>query len=219
MTELTATDIFPGMDPTTGMLPSSLGCTRCGVQLGANRAELYAGTYNGLCYPCTSEPAYLVAVNPLDGLRRWSWPPSSPSHRRHREIRYGYADCSDCAGKGALRRGGAWSLSYLQCEQCASRRDSHPLRRWYSDRMRTLYRVADERYAERLREAAGVKRRTARKTADAMVRALPAATKLTIRAEVRGQYDRIKARFRAHADPLVDRWVPAGETVDYHQGR
>jgi hypothetical protein len=65
---------------------------------GGHPAERYAGTHNGLCYPCTATGPYMVEVAELDGCRRLSYPPSCPSLRRDRETELAYPDCEQCLG-------------------------------------------------------------------------------------------------------------------------
>jgi hypothetical protein len=112
-----------------GMLPDDWSCMRCAKQLGTrNPAELYAGTWNGLCYGCTSEGPYVAAVAALDGARKVSWPPNCPSYRRDRQEHYAYEDCENCKGLGAT---GYHSTSHAAetCKPCLARYCAHPVRR------------------------------------------------------------------------------------------
>ena len=125
MTEEAEKKVLPeGWD---GMLPAGTTCLNCGKVLnadGGHPAELYLGTYNGLCYPCTSAPAFLVQECE-DGSQEWSHPPHCPSWRRNREIRYGYEGCETCGGKGSVRQfrpdsqGGSYTY---QCPVCRTRK-------------------------------------------------------------------------------------------------
>lgn len=138
-----------------GMLPDDWWCTRCAKPLNADGnhpAELYAGTFNGLCYGCTSEAPYVAAVAQLDGCQRVSWPPKEPSHRRDRTVHYGYPDCASCQGLGAT--GSPYSAK--SCDACLERYSKHPLRvswrRWSEMIMRSC-QAAFERAWDR---AAGI---------------------------------------------------------------
>lgn len=81
------------------------GCRRCGTPLqgqGSGRpAELYAGTYTGLCYPCTSKPGPLDEAPGPGGSRLVSFPPPLPSHRRDRVQFVAFGDCLACGGAGS----------------------------------------------------------------------------------------------------------------------
>jgi hypothetical protein len=82
--------------PWDGMLPQH-PCKWCGKLLnqdGYHPAELYAGTYTGLCYACEGlGPRILQEF--YDGCKLVSHPPSSPSYRRNRDEHYWYPDCSN----------------------------------------------------------------------------------------------------------------------------
>ncbi len=120
-----------------GMLPDDWFCGRCAKPLNADGnhpAEIYAGTFNGLCYGCTSAGPYVAAVTALDGCRRVSWPPHSPSWRRDRESHYGYEGCGTCGGMGIVLpayrspdNGGGKS-----CPDCLARYAAHPQRAGWS---------------------------------------------------------------------------------------
>jgi hypothetical protein len=118
-----------------GMFPSDLTCIRCGKVLnadGGHPAELYAGTFNGLCYPCTSSGGYIEHVEILDGALSWSYPPSCPSWRRDREHAIGYADCETCKGSGI--EGTHYSNSTRwrdRCKACSERHQAHLVRKHY----------------------------------------------------------------------------------------
>ena len=132
-----------------GFLPPH-GCKACGQPLcgpdTGRPAELYAGTYTGLCYPCTnSGPVVLRVLG--DGCQVWSHPPHCPSWRRARETFWHYPDCATC------RQGMIWVYrpdgqggSYgRQCEPCMSRYGAHPLRQWYDRRSRQFGRAVNRR--------------------------------------------------------------------------
>jgi len=108
------------------------GCKRCGKPLQGQDtgypAELYAGTYTGLCYACTSEPPYEDNRCMASGARVWSHPPSCPSHRRDREIFFGFDDCSCNHGRRTVVRSDGMGGSYgKQCPDCWEDHRSHPL--------------------------------------------------------------------------------------------
>lgn len=156
-----------------GMLPPGTFCTGCGNQLNADGhhpAETYLGTYNGLCYPCTAHGPYVARLAVLDGCREVSWPPHSPSWRRHRERHLAYADCEACGGLGlempVHRSGGG-----KPCPACSGRYESHPLRAWHQDRRRRIMEAAQEAFSRQLDEAAGVPRRCPRQKRQALLQA------------------------------------------------
>ena len=116
------------------MLPPDWWCTGCGRQLnegGRRPAELYAGTFTGLCTGCMGKGPWVTEISVLDGARRVSWPPHCPSWRRDREVHIAYEDCGTCAGLGletpAYR---SWSGGGQYCRPCISRYSSHALRVW-----------------------------------------------------------------------------------------
>jgi hypothetical protein len=114
--------LFPEMDPSTGMFPEGWICLSCGKRLNADGnhpAELYAGTFNGLCYACTSAPGFVARVLP-DGCQLWSYPPHCPSWRRDRERAYGYPDCGTCKGSGRISHG-SWTSPPRHCDDCFDR--------------------------------------------------------------------------------------------------
>lgn len=130
-----------------GMLGSegSVPCTKCGTPLnphGHRPAELYAGTYTGLCYKCQNGGAFCTHVELLDKAEHWDFPPHCPSWRRDRERYVGYNDCTDCDGRGAEwisrcdSRGGSYRA---YCKTCFSRYYDHPVRRRISQRERRIY--------------------------------------------------------------------------------
>lgn len=101
-------------------------CRACGKQLsgrdGPRPAETYAGTATGLCYACSSGPAYVVPDSELpDGARLVSHPPACPSWRRDRTTHWAYPDCTECGGMGARHRY-SWSGDYMEyCRPCMAR--------------------------------------------------------------------------------------------------
>lgn len=116
---------YQDMDPQTGMYPADWRCRVCDVVLnadGGHPAELYAGTFTGLCYRCERGPAYVVPDSELpDGARLLSWPPASPSWRRDRTTHWAYPDCEECAGKGARMRYSSMNQYTESCRPCLAR--------------------------------------------------------------------------------------------------
>lgn len=117
--------VFEKMDGK-GFSPCQ-NCKKCGNALNKNGdypAELYAGTFTGLCYTCERAAPYLLE-RMSDGMLLWSFPPHCPSWRRDREFFYGWEDCSACKGKGrilvkrSMRQGGSYSR---QCRKCSDKR-------------------------------------------------------------------------------------------------
>lgn len=116
---------YAEMDPSTGMFPADWTCKVCGKVLnadGGHPAELYAGTYSGLCYACERGPAYVVPDSELpDGGRLVSHPPACPSWRRDRTTHWGYPDCEECKGQGARKRYGHNGDYTEYCRACMAR--------------------------------------------------------------------------------------------------
>lgn len=133
-------------------------CDRCGNVLrgmgSGYPAELYAGAYTGLCYPCTERPPEVVRTKELDGAIFTSYAPAQPSYRRDREVYIGYPDCARCGGAGHLPWGANGPRN--PCPDCASRYESHPLRKRFSDLSLEVYRLTLERHTARMRREAGV---------------------------------------------------------------
>lgn len=127
-----------------GFLPRH-DCKRCGKPLqgedSGRPAELYLGTYTGLCYPCTNAGPWIEHTD-SDGAQHWNCPPHCPSWRRDREPYTGYADCPTCKGAGRLyvSRGYPQGGPYYQsCKTCFDRYYAHPLRKWASTRGPGIY--------------------------------------------------------------------------------
>lgn len=142
-----------GMDKD-GMLPQH-PCNACGKPLNADGyhpAELYAGTYTGLCYACEKRGGYII-TRYEDGAIQWSYPPHCPSWRRDRETYIAYPDCAKCNGTGrhyvsrSFARGGSY---YRYCAACLDRYCNHPkrykARRWAIK----VYRTAQEMYGKEM---------------------------------------------------------------------
>jgi hypothetical protein len=142
--------IFDVMD-RNGMLPAH-NCKQCDKPLNADGyhpAELYAGTYTGLCYQCERTGKRLIKIDPVDGAETWEFPPHCPSWRRDRERFIGFTGCQACNGKGRLwvsranSQGGSYSA---QCKECSERYWTHPLRLWESARWGTIRKAAEADY-------------------------------------------------------------------------
>jgi len=116
-----------------GMLPKH-ACKACGNELnadGGHPAEVYLGTYTGLCYACQNGASYREKVY-ASGAERWNFPPHCPSWRRNRESFIGYPNCPHCSGRGRIMvsRADSHGGSYPRnCEPCSKRHYSHPVTR------------------------------------------------------------------------------------------
>lgn len=123
--EDTLKSAYKDMDPSTGMFPADWRCKACGKVLNADGnhpAELYAGTFTGLCYSCERGGPYVVPGSELpDGARLVSHPPACPSWRRDRTEHWAYPDCEDCGGKGARMRHTAMNQYLEFCRPCLAR--------------------------------------------------------------------------------------------------
>lgn len=107
-----------------GMLLKGTICKGCGKELnadGTHPAELYAGTYNGLCYPCTGSKPYVVD-KVEGGCKSTSHPPHCPSWRRDRETYIWNPECDNTKcemGKIRVSRSHASGGPYtIQCDKC-----------------------------------------------------------------------------------------------------
>ena len=113
-----------------GMLPSH-PCKGCGKPLdadGGHPAEVYLGTYTGLCYTCQNGKAYPERTL-SSGAVSWNFPPHCPSWRRSREHFIGFADCPHCSGKGRImisRRDSQGGSYPENCRACSERHYKHP---------------------------------------------------------------------------------------------
>lgn len=138
-----------------GMLPRR-NCERCGKPLnqdGAHPAELYAGTFTGLCYVCERAGGYALETY-RDGAKRISYPPHCPSWRRDREEYTAYEDCTECNGTGrhAISRDYSKGGSYpVQCKACSERYYSDKLRDRASNALSRLREKAQEHYENLLK--------------------------------------------------------------------
>lgn len=129
------------------MLPRGMTCKACGKVLnatGGRPAELYLGTFTGLCYECERKPFFVERVDALDGARWVSYPPSCPSNRRDRVSHIGYADCTICDGNGVSQTTYQnWSWYYESCSACRTRYYGHPVRVKRQARHEQLYTAAN----------------------------------------------------------------------------
>ena len=141
------------MDKSTGMYPAEWRCRICKVQLnkdGFHPAELYAGTYTGLCYKCEAAP-YFVEHTYFDGALRVSYPPSSPSWRRDRETFTAYADCTICQGKGVESTFyNNWTNHRVACKMCSTRYYDNAVRVKTGNTRRKLYIIAESLWERKL---------------------------------------------------------------------
>jgi RecJ-like exonuclease len=106
-------------------------CKKCGTLLGKVPAELYAGTYTGICYPCTGNGVILLSTSKIDGVKHYEFPPHCPSWRRDREVFYGYTGCAKCNGQGRIwvSRSSSGGGGYtMQCPECSDRYHGNPIR-------------------------------------------------------------------------------------------
>lgn len=177
-----------------GMLPAQ-PCKQCGKPLnvdGYHPAELYAGTFTGLCYRCERSGERLIHTAKLDGAQTWEFPPHCPSWRRDRERFIGYADCTTCKGKGRLwigrsdAQGGSYSA---QCEPCSKRYWNHPTREWKQRRFSQIGQAAQNLYLAELKKR----------------KLLKAAKAGTVPAEIITEISEPLAARRAHAWKILDR--------------
>jgi hypothetical protein len=107
-----------------GMYPPH-PCKGCGKPLnadGGHPAELYAGTYTGLCYACERKGPLVVATFE-DGCKLVSHPPHCPAWRRDREEYYWFEGCGQCQqGRVWVSRAYSEGGPYTQsCPACAPR--------------------------------------------------------------------------------------------------
>ena len=191
-----------------GMLPQR-NCKQCDKPLnadGGHPAELYAGTYTGLCYQCERSGERLIKTDPLDGSQCWEFPPHCPSWRRTRERFTGFAGCEKCSGKGRIwigrsdSQGGSYAI---QCETCSARYWNHPLRLWESQRWGTIRKAAESLYHQEL------KRRKLLKQAKSGT--IPADLCRDIQAPFIARMDRIRERFDKLADKRLGRTAGEGQ--------
>jgi hypothetical protein len=126
-----------------GFYPRGTKCRVCGAVLGGNfdgsgydrPAELYAGTFTGLCYQCEKAPRFIMRIE-WDEARTISYPPHSPAWRRDRQEYIAYADCQECHGAGRfiVDRADSQGGSYPRyCPACLDRYCAESHRKHWSD--------------------------------------------------------------------------------------
>ena len=120
-----------------GFFPEDLTCNKCGVILNKTDrpAELYAGTYTGLCYSCQNVGVYVLSVSNLDGARKLSYPPHCPSWRRDREQYIAYIDCDKCGGAGMKMIYTHLDRYPEYCKDCNNRYYNESIRKRYYQRI------------------------------------------------------------------------------------
>jgi hypothetical protein len=191
-----------------GMLPEDWPCLRCGRKLnadGGHPAELYAGTWNGLCYPCTSAGPYIEKISWLDGCRKVSWPPHCPSWRRTREDHYAYPGCETCKGLGIVP--GTRSAGYRageSCKPCRDRMNGNPVRKGCWDASEQLMRDWQERFGQALLAAQGLPARASRKRRQAALEAMDPQELASLKGQYLAAYQRDRTEYTEHiawADP------------------
>lgn len=190
-----------------GMLPAWMFCMRCNKTLNADGnhpAELYLGTFTGLCYGCAAAGPYVARVSLLDGARVLSYPPHCPSWRRDRETYTGYPDCEACQGSGVQGHGtSAGGGRYrLYCRACIERYGSHPVRALDREWRLKLQDAGDRAYRLRMTLAAGLRPSASRKRQEAAWTALGDDVKSALRAEIKPRYKRLLARHEARIERL-----------------
>jgi len=123
---------FAAMDPDTGMFPQH-NCKGCGKPLnadGGHPAELYAGTYTGLCYTCRDAGPYSVQEYP-SGARLMSHRPHCPSYRMNRETYIYMPGCAnpkcDHGRIWVYRSDGSGGSYTVNCPDCWSAHHNHPI--------------------------------------------------------------------------------------------
>ena len=130
------------------------GCGKLLNQDGGHPAELYAGTYTGLCYDCERKEAYVIHEF-YDGCKLVSHPPSCPGHSRNRQGYCWYPECKQCtmgvvweSHPDIAGMGGGYGRS--SCPSC-----SHRQRLWLVNRReRKLHGLTPyEELATRFQEA------------------------------------------------------------------
>ena len=123
-------------------------CRNCGLPLsgenGPRPAELYAGTYTGLCYKCQSIAKAVVHTSHLDGAMHISYRAQNYSGLGSRVCYVAYADCPVCNGNGRIKgeyNRNACCYSYRHCMTCHHRYYEEPHRKVYSEASSKLSRL------------------------------------------------------------------------------
>ena len=206
------------------MLPDDFACVSCARPLGTNPAELYAGTYNGLCYPCTSAGPYVTRSAVLDGAREVSWPPHSPSWRRDREKHIAYEGCEVCSGLGIVPGTRSWGCSGgMSCDPCWQRYSGHPVRQAADRWLTQVMRSCDAVFQRAVDQAAGVPRKCTKKRREELRKAFIGATETgrspefeALKATYKPGYSRIR---KLVSDQLAARdynvWTETRDTEEW----
>jgi hypothetical protein len=216
-----------GMD-RDGMFPPR-PCRNCGKPLNADGnhpAELYAGTFTGLCYGCERAAPY-IQQRWADGAQLVSHPPSCPSWRRDRETFVGYPDCPTCAGAGVEQT--TWTAggpARHYCRGCIARFSAWEVRAWREDHRRWLRERAEAVYERKLRGALGLPARTSRKRLRAAAAAAPKEDLEAVALPIRARLDRMLALIEDKADrrgchgwPVHQPLAPASARATRSQAR
>lgn len=191
-------ETFAGMDPVTGMFPQH-DCYQCRTPLnadGGHPAELYAGTYTGLCYRCQNGPVYVEAYYPFDGAIVLNYAPHCPSWRRDRELYTAYPDCQECRGRGMLWVSRAMSMggSYRSfCNTCSNRFHFHPTRNHHSKRVSRIYSAAQNLFRKKVKGKERYAKRRGREVSDAVIEQLRQEF-LARHAKAMERYERLRDR-------------------------
>lgn len=129
-------------------------CKKCQKPLqgqGEGRpAELYAGTFTGLCYSCQNGGDYIVLTE-KDGARHISCAPSCPSWRRDRENYISYANCENCKGIGYFWKSGRYDRYRSYCEPCVKRHSENKFRIKYHRIAKKLYNKYNGVFLKRIK--------------------------------------------------------------------
>jgi hypothetical protein len=187
-----------------GMLPGAWQCQRCGKQLNADGnhpAELYAGTFNGLCYPCTNGSKYVEGTRLVDGGTVWNYPPHLPSWRRSRETYVFFWDCEQCHGEGVRP---SWDNT-ARCPTCSKRAYTYGPGHDHHDYRRRALDAAQARFERRLAAHLKLPKRTSRKRRKAASLALRDEQPETFKAindEVLAEFRRVNAAIDRRAERM-----------------
>jgi hypothetical protein len=172
------------------------GCHECGKPLnphGHRPAELYAGTYTGLCYSCQASGPRPLYVELLDRATWIEYPPHCPSHSRSRETFVTYADCPDCRGEGRVV-----VSRPVNCTRCWSRWQGHPVRKRDTYTSRT-YSAAQAVYDAELK-----RRRLYRKARKSQI---PDPVLDLVKAPILARHKRVLSKARAHSERQLMRAI------------
>ena len=132
-----------------GFLPEHC-CKWCGSKLRGHDsgypAELYAGTYTGLCYSCTSSKPFMEKEW-ADGCQLWNFPPHQPSWRRDRETYFYHASCKQGCDHGRVYASrGQGGFYYRYCEYCLDKYCSNKFRIAAAQATLNVYEIGNKVY-------------------------------------------------------------------------